>query len=758
MKNLLLFILLLLSKTLVFACGFTPYGEELRFRLVNPFAFANYSGYQTFFYNANTFGDVSVEKMDYDQNVKDWYSFLDKKVPMLAIDDFLYHQSFTDIHASSSNLFIQYLYTTKQNEVLEYLKWAKTCEYFTSEQSDDSWERSADKNKITRANYLKELQQKIQQVQSAYLQRRYAFLITRLAYYNFDFKVVEKMYERYFTNSKKDFLYYWALYFYCFTDKVTSLDLANVMTYSPEKRHAIYYHLRTKFSLKDALKEAKTNAERANAHSFLQMQNLDYNLEGLKKIYQLNPTNEQLDFLLLREISKLEDWIYTPYYTFNSPSVGREESEVGAYESYAKTHYRLIKKSEEKNRIYAKQLLAFVNQCDFSKVKDKMLWEAMKIQLQFMAKEFHMCIQSAVKFEKKHTNSEVLKEIQQIRLLALIANQKYGKAIIPTAIHQELEANWENSYFMFAFARELEYLGNYPDAMAILTHINREDRNYYDESSSMHYWLAQKPKGKGQIAWFGDYFSYVDYMYSAEQIETILTAIKQPKSSVFEQKKYKNLVHDQHYLEDLLGMKYIRLNKLKEALTVYKQMNQSYWKNNYSAWERDVYDYESFTFDKNPFYQIRYTPDFIPPKKHIEMTKPAILEQLIQFVDRAEDTSNPNRAMDCFYAATCFFNMSQYGHAWMMRRFSSSWYFSNSDDNMYYEDEKEYRTNEKAQKYYHLAYQTAKTKKMKALCLRMENYVKYVGTGKYNYTEMRKKYPEYYSDLSTCENLNVYFQ
>ncbi len=64
MKNFLGFIALLASNGL-FACGFYPYGEELRFSFFNP-DLMGYHSYSEFYYSANTFGPQEVYR-DFDQ-------------------------------------------------------------------------------------------------------------------------------------------------------------------------------------------------------------------------------------------------------------------------------------------------------------------------------------------------------------------------------------------------------------------------------------------------------------------------------------------------------------------------------------------------------------------------------------------------------------------------------------------------------------------------------------------------------------------
>jgi hypothetical protein len=185
----------------------------------------------------------------------------------------------------------------------------------------------------------------------------------------------------------------------------------------------------------------------------------------------------------------------------------------------------------------------------------------------------------------------------------------------------------------------------------------------------------------------------------------------------------------------------------------FQTIEHKYWVDNYNAWERDKYgDY--FTFEKNPFYDLKHTKSFIPPTDKFIVTKLSVTQHLIKYLALANHPKTENKDYYYFIIANCYLSMTQYGHSWMMRRFQSSSY--NIEINESYIDEIEYRNAQLAQKYYHLAYENAKTDKFKALCLRMEDYALHNIESKYE--KLKSQYPEYYKDLSSCENLEAYFK
>ena len=113
MKRLLLSLTLCLSSVFTaLSCGFSPYGEDVRMSLFLP-SFFQYGSFSAFSYNAHSFGFEFQMDREYDQNVVAWYNFVSKKVPLKAIDNFLYFESITDLSANSNNDFVRYLYENK---------------------------------------------------------------------------------------------------------------------------------------------------------------------------------------------------------------------------------------------------------------------------------------------------------------------------------------------------------------------------------------------------------------------------------------------------------------------------------------------------------------------------------------------------------------------------------------------------------------------------------------------------------------------
>lgn len=743
---------LLSSFSKLFACGYSPYGEDVRYSLFLPDYFG-YNDFKAFWYNASLFGFDYEYQNQYETNVYDWYNFAKKQVPLEDINECLNSYKLTDISSNSSNKFLQYLYKNKLNNVIQYLIVAKKCEDVNSFEYDDPWERGEEK-RVDITPFLNKLSQLINNEKSNYLKRKYAFLAIRTAYYNGNQNLISNLYEKYFAKGKKDYLYYWSQYFNCFTNSSSSVDIANIMAFSPEKKYACYYYFHDKFNLQNALANAKSNQEIANVYAYASVQRLEPNLDYLKIIHGNSPKSRILDFLLLREINKIEDWIYTPYYTNYLPSIEFSNYWWNENQDIVYSTQKLRERSE-KDRLYAKQVLDFVNTVDISKVDNPTLWKTAQIQLLLMTKDYETCLKKINDFDKSVSDEKVKTLLEKLKALCIISNQEVGKAVIKEEAKPIILKYLNDERFLFSLGRELEFRNNLPDAMALIAYGNQKVNNSYDDyyTNSVE-WQGNRIKTSGNLKYFYEYFDYLDFVYSANELQVVINKLNTTIDDDFSKAIYGQLLKDKNYLTDLLGTKYIRENRLALAEKTFKSLGKKYWDENYNSWERDKYE-EYYTFDENPFYDLKYTESFIPKKEKFIVTKLSVTQHLIKYLKIANNPKTKNRDYYYFLVANCYLSMTQYGNSWMMRRYNSTSNYDDTDDSQSYIDEIEYRNGNLAQKYYHLAFENAKTDKFKALCLRMEDYAKdNVMSG---YSKLKAAYPNYFDDLSTCDNLEEYF-
>ncbi len=770
MRNFLLFILISASK-IIYACGFYPYGEDTRISLFNPHAFGFYQ-YSGFYYSSNSFDQYYYKfPASYiEPNTKLWFDYCHGKVDMSSVHSAVYKLAEAEINEQSQNTMIQYLYQQKDSDALNYLRFAKNCEFLNSWQ-DDPWERQTYSAMPKRAELMNRAINLSVKVQNQDLKKRYTFLAIRLAWYNHQYDKVKSFFASTFEQTtNKDILYYWSLYFKSFTEEDSGLanfELAQVFANAVDKRFVCHQQYNKVVSVEQALQFAKTNEEKANVYLLAAIERYDKALPYLQKMYELNPASDGLSFLLLREINKVEDFVFTPYYTLFEPSLSYDYWSVEGKDISVQQSLNRA----ERDRIYAKEVLQFINTVNLNKVDNSFFWQSCKAYLQFITREYSSCLDLVNQLEKSAPSNALANQLQIIKALALTAKQTQGKAIIPTEIQPTLIANQKNGQFIFAIGKELENSGNTTDAALLyskLTKIWYEENSEY--GSNVVFWKTPKNKGYNYSDYFTDYFDYADAVYSPEQTQILIDNVQKNKNkkdsfSVF---KYEILEEQIPRLYDLLGTKYIRQNKLKNALVAFEKAGSQYWNRAYTTWEDDVN-----IFDQNPFYTLKYTPRFIEAADTIRLNKYTITKQLINYLHKAEDKNEKNRDYYYFLVANAYYNMGHEGNVFMMRRLGSwSAYHLSA-----IEDEAEFRQSNLAKQYYLLAKQYSQTDKFKALCLRMvvrcekhkidyehignwreDNYNDDLTANKY-YLELKVNYPDYFDDLvSNCDNFEAYFE
>ena len=778
MKNFLGFIALLASNSL-FACGFYPYGEELRFSFFNP-DLMGYHSYSEFYYSANSFqSNAAYRDFDKTPNELLWVKYCKNKISYQAVQEVMNGMTLGDIHSRSQNAMLLYLYQNKDFEAINYLKFAKNCEFFNS-WMEDPWERNEVQASPVRKKLLEKAILLSKQTKNEALKFRYTFLAIRLAFYSQDLVKIRMLFDTVFKEKpSKDILFYWGLYFRTIAEEDKALAnfyASQVFVNAPEKRFVISQYYHSDIPLEQVLAFAKTNDERANVYLFAGILKHDKSLEYFKKVHEYRPKFDGLSFMLLREMNKIEDWVFTPYYSLFEPSV-----ETNSYWQEEVSVFAAVQKRVVADRNYAGELLRFINGLDLNSVENPMLWKTCKAYLLFITKDYNSSIALLNELQKVKQSELVTNQLEIIEALALTANQAYGSAILLNEVKPVILRNKNHQKFLFALGRELEYKGNTSDAALLYSTLGKGYENYYENHDYYNsvYWKTVTNATDNYSDFYTNYFDYINVMYTPGQMEALIDNVyknrdKEDEFSVF---KYNVLKTELPLLYDLLGTKYIRQNKLTKAMQSFKKVDAKLWNEKYTNWERDNngWFFGDKIFDQNPFYVVKYTPEFIPVKDTVRINKYTVTRQLIKYINKAENPKEKNKDYYYFLVGNCYYNMTHFGNAWMMRRY----YWTGGGNPTTLEDEREYYECLSAKTYYLLALKNAKTDKFKALCLRMiarceanrlihadndsfkgdynqfQNYI--MANNKY-YKELKEKYPNYYNELtSNCDAFGKYF-
>ncbi len=726
-------------------------------------------GFSEFNYSADLFypNEEKFKTLAENPNIIFWHNYCNGKVNYNEIQQCVYEISTDQFNIKSTNQMLQHFYLVKDMEAIDYLKFAKNCEslnvFF-----EDPWERNERVSIPERAKMIQLAINQSKKVKSKKLQKRYVFLAIRLAYYNSQPNDIIKLFESTFANNKqKDILYYWSLYFRAIIEKNKALQsfyASQVFINAPDKRFAVFYNFSNDVPINEIIAYAKTNQERANVYALASIRKHDKALEYIKKVYELNPSNEALSFLLLREVNKIEDWVFTSYFSLYDPSVNILNDDKKYSEDFS---YDQIQLRIAKDRKYATQVLAFANVVKTIKIKDPLEWNILKIQLLFITEDYNTCLKEIASIKKQTFKSKSLNnQLEITETLCLTANQKEGHFIILPETKETILKNKSNVQFIFALGRILEYNGNKTDA-ALLFSTLKGSGDYVT-------WKSKKNKTRSYRDYFHEYFQYINVMYSIEEVKDLIANVEDNTTlnDAFSNWKYNTSRNELQKLYDLVATQYIRKNDLKSALLYFEKISDSYWDETDYLWHRA--NASGNVVDENPFFLLKFTEDFIPKKELFTLNKKTVTAKLIAYINKAENSSEKDYYS--FLVGNCYYNMTIHGNAWMMRRFG----VSANDVEPYPEDQQEFKNGFLAKKYYQKAFDNAKTKKFKALCLRMigrcesfeimyknrnttyEDYQKYTDSIfnlNTNYAKLKKEYPVDYDNLIYgCTAFEDYFK
>jgi hypothetical protein len=752
-----------------------PFGEGARFSIFNAHCFA-FNGYDPFFYSVHNFAPSLYDTLymgKSDQitvieksNIDLWRKRC-KNIPSAkSIYDAIYgSDEMTD--AKSSNSFVNYLRSHHDSEAIAYLDFAKHISGLADFVADP-WERNRNYYGEVRSRRIALSLKEARSVKDHDISRRYAFLAIRTAYYNGQNDVIKEVYKEFFAGrDKKDIVDYWSMYFLAITEPDTAMRnflSAQVFVHAPDKRFMISQHYRKDFPVKEVLKLAKTREEKAAIWFLSGVRNPGRALENMKYMYALNTNNEGLDFLLLREINKLEDWIYTPYYTNYAPSVQKEGGEKN-YSSALKRTKRI-----KNDRAYAAKLLAFVQEGKNGRKSNSLIWQTAQVYLLLMTENDSAALREIAVLKSMQPGKRIMEQVQLLEALSLTSIQPDSVAEIADAIKPILQeqAKKKNYRFLFAIARELEFKGNTTDAALLLTRINPQN-HYWEEMESVVAWQRRTAKFSWYSYTFTNYFDYMDATYSPDQLRSLISSIENtPRTGDFESWKCELARNDLSRLYDLLGTKYMRINELQLALNSFQKVNDTLWTSKHAPFAQYL--------DANPFYTDFYNEHSKMPADSIRFTKVSLTQKLLRYRALAEDVNNPDRDYYYFLVANCYLNMTYYGNSWIMKRY----WWSSSRTDVEYAGGNDFFCCDYAKQYYLKAKAVSKNKKFAALCLRMAGRCEkyrlefnlpekdyYLEPGKkwekvFNsnvyYKQLRKQHPKDYDDLiSNCYSFERYF-
>ena len=712
MRHWTLSICCLISVNITLACGgWDPFGEDIRFSILNPRLFDD-GGMSEFYYSTDYLAEMYVHEPSSDRNVDDWLGVVNGEVSKEDVFEAIYRLSAKEIvDVKHKNAFVQKMLALGKKAELEYLAFAKNYSYLNAMMSDP-WERNAGDISKKRGQAIGVAMRKAMAQTDNTLKRRYAFVAIRLAFYQNSGNSVTDLYQKFFTNADELTIDRWAKYYYLHNTPASAernLQLAQLFETTPSKRHGIFVLFDRKIDVDDVINLAKSNKEKANVWAMYTYRERSRQLVQISEIYELDPNNAILPFLIIREINKLEDWILAPTYTAFAPVMRP------GIDSWSSTDL-MRKEAVESDIAYAKTFLDWMKRSESG--MDKEINASAVSILQFICGDPAAASQT---MKNASFKSEELKAWQKRvqEMLNVAANENAQLQSIDLSIFLKDDVEGREQ-LVFLMGRVFEFRNKLSEAAILYSGMN-------GESYSWEWFVWAEPKGRAtyNVSYYFDYFDYFDANYEAKDVQEILllaTTLSEKEGDL--KTLADKVLENKLELMDLIGTKYLRQNELLNALNAFKRVPESYWSSEDNAYSQYL--------AANPFYANFYSSHKKTEGDTISYTKSEIAEELYRLIELSKTQVGNAKAKTYFSIANCYFNMTTYGNSWMMRR---SWWSSNAYNTVYV-DSDEFNKCLKAKEYYLAASEAAEKEEFKAVCLRMagrcESYKLYFDE-KYDY-------------------------
>jgi hypothetical protein len=753
MKYWTVFLLFFISFSEIHACGaWYPDGEDTRFSLLYPGWFDN-GGLSEFYYSARNIAEEYVFSAENDNNTSDWWDLVGQSVDKELVFQTIYVLSSKEVMEFKDHPMIKVLREMKDESYINYLVFAKTYSHLNG--NYDSWERNQSHLDSLRNNAAEIALGYAENCEDEWLKRRYAFLALRFYYYNNNESEVVALYNKYFKDKSQWAIDRWAEYHYLWYEKDPAqrgVRVAQLFATIDSKRHGLWRLFPKSLPKEQLLQCAKNNEEKANVHAISLSQEKGKVLNELQAIYALDPTNTLLKFLIIREVNKLENWVLGPEITAYAPVI-HPKGNLWDIE------VQIIKSRIKEDRKYALKLLKWL------------LNEATELdndmRIACIATLALVTNQDEIGFKELNQHKFTGKELEAWRDYMLILF-KTRMMEHPELAHETIEGLLFSDYklkntMLFTLGRTFEFKNNLKYAILLYSNLNEKDN---DQNFT---WRESNGTTTYNIDFYFSGFDYFDANYTAQQVEKSWKAID---SMIIQNKNdllLKRLEDNKWKWHDLIGTKYLRENMLIQSIVTWREIPNEYWYSD--AWNYDIY------LQANPFYADFYSSHAKTKGDTISYTKLEIAEELQKRIRNSEKLQGNMKAKVLFDIGSCYFNMTQYGNSWMMKRY----YWTRNVHNTIFIDNDDFNQCILAKKYYLAAKEAAVSDEFKALCLRMagrcESYSirfkthwnKY-DTKKYNsfddfvfhtnkyYNQLKNEYPENKDELLTnCLSFDRYY-
>ncbi len=534
------------------------------------------------------------------------------------------------------NDFADYLWRKKCTETINYLRFAKRCEPHVVS-NGSRWNRSP-RDTAAMTRLIDEGKKHFKKTKSDYIRLRYAFQLVRLAHYARRYQQCLDLYDELIAQIDKlkarwddSILPWWisghrAGALRALGNRVeAAYQYTLIFMHSPERRASAFrsFLVSTDEEWEALMNRCLSDRERAWALAIRAGDKRSKSLDDLREIYRLDPANDQLEALLVKEMDLME---------LNFLGL--------SFNPFASQNKQVFQVPESGLEDYLVSLLQFVKEVAAErKVSRPLFWRIAEAYLTFLAGDNYAADKVFEEIEEQDVQDAALKEQLAVIRLAM----KISRLSKPD---DETEAFVAHLIKKDSLYRKYTYMPDFvKHRMAALYRQNGNPGKAFLCLSSFDE-LRANPK--------------------MEMVDDLLKMAQKKEPNAFERMLLRNLTAN-----DLLDMKaslYMARGEMEAAYETYRRMPAANW-DDYGLYNV----FRETTRDCIRCYRRRdtTTTDLL--------NKGELLENLID-LDYKTRAGIGNVAMHHYRLGLALYNMSYFGYAWEVMDYTRSgatWNFLN---------------------------------------------------------------------------------
>lgn len=708
-------------------CGFSVWEENYRYHLMFPEVFGKGPVMPFHFTSSYWYSSpFEFDEMGKDKNCAEWAKTDKNRHTPGEWKRALYEENYGQLIANDDS-FVRRFLRNQDPEVLATFLYIKKIE--SMKEVHSRWV-SDDTNP---ENYEKEL---IKEGETLYAKTRSKALKCRIA-----FQLIRIVPDQKFNQFYQNYLIpvqdhsitgTWALrpiagyYQRMDDDAQANVMLARLFVRCDEWKYWAFEYY-TRRILSASLKKAETKDDREALLVLDALKRPSKAIKSLKDIYAANPDNSLIDMLLMREINKMEDLLYTPIFTKNDPAV------------YGYWHNSDELPSHIENRLYAKQLREFVWKEAVGRKKNSAFWNLSASYLALLSDERSLAKQFLVKSEKCPDFKEGI-QIQWITLQALLKakdkqlsrdKKREDVAALFLSLDKKLGANRHapsvKSNLALVLANTFHGAGDQVMAAYCFGHAQHyhSDRYWFfygSEWAGEEYWYDEDAYYANNWAGSMQFFFYLEREAPTQVIDDIAKQLKNKELSGALAEFMEPVRANLYRVYDLLGTRHFAEKNYQASLQAFDKIPDIWW----DTCKWNVYKYFSTEAFESPIEFIRSplekTPNLKKPNKCI------IADSMYRWTKTQSKLKGNEAAVCQFKIANLLLNTSSIGGAWAMSRYWKVGEFGPGEYGYTYKKgiekqlDEDYFEFKSAKTWYLKAYQSSSDPEMRASCLARAAY------------------------------------